>query len=70
MVVACQGHVEAQGAGYVVGVEHVGLGTLVHGNVCLLEPTLLLQVSLEGGQEGRPQFAVLLCAGGCLQELV
>ncbi len=74
MIVAGESHLEAQCRGYVVGVEHVALAALVHGYAGLVEPSLLLEVSLEGGEEIVPQLFIcsracrccdiFLCAGG------
>ena len=59
VIVARQSHLEAKAVCNLVCLEHCSLATLVNGDDSLLEPSLLLQVSLEGCKEAGPQLAVL-----------
>ena len=59
MVVAGKSAVEAKRVCNAVCIIKVALSTLVHCDVCLFEPTLLLKVSLEGCEETCPQILVI-----------
>ena len=70
VVVTGQSHLETESIRDVVCVEHIALGTLIHCDVCLLEPALLLEVSLERSEEVVPQLTVCCSTCGCGDELV